>query len=447
MAEELKKTKPRTGAVKTTQTCHEAGQLIKKFNADAAHALQEGAPVAWVMVSSMMEELCASMDISPVFTENYATASASRPGGVKMLETAEGDGYPQGICSYARVGIGHAMLRQQCGCVQPDWPLGGMADPTVILGSTNVCEPRYKWYQQLRRYQSAPYFCGEYSMMRLQSGVDPAEVEHYVIEAAKKEFLRCRDFLVKHTGRKFDESRFLEVVLQGERTRDAWWRCEEIRRAVPGPMPFEDMIGCFPIGFMYSAYPESEAFFNRLYAELKERVAQKKEVGPVGEKYRILWGWGIPPYGYLKLFNIMEEYGAIPVFGTSNTCYGKYTYEDFEQFTNPVERYLVGQFRSINHCMAEANAMHVTQDVYDVVRFAKEYQCDGIIMNGTPSCRFRTIGQMAAIEMLKESTDIPVLIMENDMADPRAINEAEIRSSLESFIQVVDTAKRRREGN
>ena len=144
MAEELKKTKPRTGAVKTTQTCHEAGQLIKKFNADAAHALQEGAPVAWVMVSSMMEELCASMDISPVFTENYATASATRPGGVKMLETAEGDGYPQGICSYARVGIGHAMLRQQCGCVQPDWPLGGMADPTVILGSTKLCEPRYK---------------------------------------------------------------------------------------------------------------------------------------------------------------------------------------------------------------------------------------------------------------------------------------------------------------
>ena len=86
MAEELKNTKPRTGAVKTTQTCHEAGQLIKKFNADAVRALQEGSPVAWVMVSSMMEELCAAMDISPVFTENYATAAASRPGGVKMLE-------------------------------------------------------------------------------------------------------------------------------------------------------------------------------------------------------------------------------------------------------------------------------------------------------------------------------------------------------------------------
>lgn len=444
--EEVKKDRPRTGAIKTTETCREAGQLIKHFNAKAAEALKNGSPVAWVMVASLMEELCATMDISPVFTENYATASASRPGGIKMLETSEGDGYPQGICSYARVGIGHAMLRKECGCVQPEWPLGGMADPTVILGSTNVCEPRYKWYQQLRRYQDVPFFCGEYSMLKLQAGVNPAEVEKDVIAAAKKELIRCKDFLEKHTGRKFDPDRFMEVVKQGERTRDAWWKCEEIRRAVPGPMPFEDMIGCFPIGYMYSAYAESEAFFNKMYLELQDRVAKKLEVGPVGEKYRILWGWGIPPYGYLKLFNIMEEYGAIPVFGTSNTCYGKYTHDDFDQFTDPFERYLVGQFRSTNHAIAGAAAMKVSPDVYDVLKFVKEYQCDGIVLNGTPSCRLRTLGQMAAIEMLKEQSDVPILIMENDMADPRAINEAEIRSSIESFIQVVDTAKRKREG-
>jgi benzoyl-CoA reductase/2-hydroxyglutaryl-CoA dehydratase subunit BcrC/BadD/HgdB len=446
MADEIKKERSTTGAVKTTQTCREAGSLMREFTENAMEAVKAGEPVAWVMVSSLVEELCATMGISPIFTENYATAAASRLGGAEMLETSEGAGYPQGICSYARVGIGHAMLRRELGCVKSEWPLGGMADPTVLLSSSAVCEPRYKWYQQLRRYQNVPYFCGEFSMTRVQSGINPKELEPLVVKTAKAELHRCKEFLVKHTGRKFDEDRFMEVICQTERTKDAWWKCEEIRRAVPGPMPFEDMIGCFPIGFMYSAYPQSEAFFNKMYLELQDRVEKKLEVGN-GEKYRILWGWGIPPYGYLKLFNIMEEYGAIPVFGTSNTCYCKYTYDDFDRFTDPFERLIVGYYRNSNHFLEEANRLHVTQDVYDVLRFVKEYKCDGIVMNGTPSCRFRTIGQMAAIEMLKEYSDVPILIMENDMADSRAINEADIRSGIESFVQVVNTAKRKREGN
>jgi len=447
MAVEVKKDKVRPGAaVKTTQVCREAGQLMKKFSAEAAANLASGNPVAWVMVASMAEELLAAMDISPVFTENYATTSAAFSGGVQMLETSEGEGYPQGICSYARVGIGHAILRERNGCVDPNWPLGGMQDPTVVIGSSATCEPRYKWYQQLRRYQkNVPYFCAELSMLKLQNGVDPDEAEPIVVKTASQEVRRAKDFLIKHTGQEFDEDRFMETILQMERTKDAWWKCEEIRRAVPGPMPFEDMIGAFPIGFMYCCYPESEDFFQKMYAELLERVEKKLEVGN-GEKYRLLWGWGIPPYSYLKIFNIMEEYGAVPVMGTSNTCYCQYTYDDFDRFTDPFERLVTGRFRNTNHAAREANKLNVTGDVMDVLNFSRDYKCDGIVLNGTPSCRARTIGQMAAIEMLKEHSDVPILIMENDMADPRAVNEAEIRSNIESFIQVVDTAKRKRDG-
>ena len=199
-----------------------------------------------------------------------------------------------------------------------------------------------------------------------------------------------------------------------------------------------------PLAIMYKEEPESEQFFRSLYQELQDRIAKKLSVIP-DEKYRLLWGWGLPIYSYLRIFNIMEELGAVPVMMTAINCFRPYTDESFEKYTDPYERMALGKFRLTNHSIGRANKLHVTQDVLDVIEFCRDFQCDGVVLNATPSCRPRTIGQMAAIEMLK-NTGIPVLTLENDMTDSRTVDEQRIRSSLESFMEVVDTAKRRRLG-
>ena len=69
MAEEIKKEKPRTGAVKTTQTCREAGLLIKQFNANAAKALNKKSlyigdvqiAVTGVDLTSASQDFCAKL--------------------------------------------------------------------------------------------------------------------------------------------------------------------------------------------------------------------------------------------------------------------------------------------------------------------------------------------------------------------------------------------------
>lgn len=197
MSEEKKAAAPekrKTWADKTTESAKMANKLLKKYYAKAAAASDEGRPVAWVMNSSVVDGLLEPMGIASVFTENYATAAAANQGGLAMIETAEKEGYPDNICSYARTGIGHAILRNQCGFVNPEWPRGGMPDPDLLVGSSANCEPRYKWYQQIRRYHNVPFFCAETSMARIYAGVDPKEVEPYVVKAIAAEVRRGKDF-------------------------------------------------------------------------------------------------------------------------------------------------------------------------------------------------------------------------------------------------------------
>lgn len=448
MSEEKKTVVPekrKTWADKTTESAKMANKLLKKYYAKAAAASEEGRPVAWVMNSSVVDGLLEPMGIASVFTENYATAAAANQGGLTMIETAEKEGYPDNICSYARTGIGHAILRNQCGFVNPEWPRGGMPDPDLLVGSSANCEPRYKWYQQIRRYHNVPFFCAETSMARIYAGVDPKEVEPYVVKAIAAEVRRGKEFFEKHTGRKLDMDRLMESVKQGERTCDWWWKCTELCKHVPCPMPVEDFIASVPLAIMYKEEPESEQFFRMQYEELQNRIANNLSVIPQ-EKYRLLWGWGLPIYSYLRIFNIMEEFGAVPVTMTAINCFRSYTDETFEKYTDPFERMALGKFRLTNHSIGRANALHVTQDVLDVIEFCRDFYCDGVVLNSTPSCRPRTIGQMAAIEMLR-NTGIPVLVMENDMTDSRTVDEVKIRNDLEMFMEVVDAAKRRREGH
>ena len=76
----------------------------------------------------------------------------------RFLLKAEADGYSQVLCSYARIGLGFDSLRKELGGIPENAPDGGMPVPDMMLGSSAVCDPRFKWYQAAGRYLEVPTY-------------------------------------------------------------------------------------------------------------------------------------------------------------------------------------------------------------------------------------------------------------------------------------------------
>ncbi len=431
----------KTTAIKATEMAKEGYKFVKRQYAKAAEASAQGKPVAWVMGGQMGEDMLYAMDVVPIYTENYGGVCAAKKAADSFLAAAEADGYSNLICGYARTGIGHAIRRKELGMIPPDAPVGGLADPLILLGSSAGCDPRYKWYQALARYMDAAYI--SYDVLdHVPCAIDPDEVKEDVIAYLIEELRRFKATLEGILGRKMDDDRLMESVVTAEQTRNWWWKCDEIRSAVPCPMPTGDALSCFVPGLFYAPDPESLEFYKKLYAELEDRVRNKIGVVPE-EKYRLLWGWGLPPWYGTNIFNLFEELGAVFVMETCYTAWGPF--EEGDKYTDPIERMARAYFHRANFKMKKAFKNRLNRDVQYVLDYIEEFQCDGLVQHQVMSCPARSIGQRACMDMLKDWVKVPVMYIEGDIVEERGYSEAQTKAQIEAFIETVDSNKKRRQ--
>lgn len=430
----------KTTAVKSTETAKEAYKIVKKMYSRAREAMAQGAPVAWVMAASIAEEMLYTMDVVPIYTENYGAVCAAKKGAAPLLMAAEAEGYSNVICGYVRTGIGHCIKRKELGRIPPDAPEGGMADPTLLIGSSTGCDPRFKWYQALGRYLDVPYFALDAVMP--PPSVDPDEIREYYVAYLIKELKKMKEFLEKTLGRKMDESRLMEAVITSEQTKTWWWKCYEIRRAVPCPMPTEDMLSCVAPGMYYPSYPESMEFYKKLYAELEERVKHKISVVP-DEKYRLLWGGGLPPWHSMNIFNFFEQLGAVFVI---ETCYCQYEpLEDAYKYNDPIERLARWHFNRMSSKHKKALQKGTgSPRIQRLLDWIDEYKTDGLVMHSSVSCRATTIGQIFYKNVIQDYVKIPTLFMESDLVDERNYSEAQTKANVSAFIDILEAYKEKR---
>jgi benzoyl-CoA reductase/2-hydroxyglutaryl-CoA dehydratase subunit BcrC/BadD/HgdB len=149
--------KIKTTAVKGTKAAQKVRGFVKNIYRNAQEAKAQGKKVSYVMVSSHYDEILRAMDIVPLPTENFAGLCAAKREMDRFLLKAEEDGYSQVLCSYARIGLGFDSLRKELGGIPENSPDGGMPMPDMMVGSSNVCDPRFKWFQATGRFLDAPH--------------------------------------------------------------------------------------------------------------------------------------------------------------------------------------------------------------------------------------------------------------------------------------------------
>lgn len=425
--------KQKTTAVHSLETVRRVRGIVKEMNARAHQAKLEGIPVAYCMVASQYDEIIKAMGIVAVWTENWAGLCAAKRDAERFLLKAETEGYPANLCGYTRTGIGFDAMRYEQGRIPEGAADGGMPIPDLLLGSSAMCDPRFKWYQALGRYLDIPIY--NIDVLWPKVGVNLTEVRDYYTKYQRQEFDALVRFLEKHTGKKMDYEVLDEIIDISDQTYLRWWESYQLRKAKPCPMASEDHFNAFVPAFFLLGERKTLDFYNDLYNEIKERV--QRGVGVLqDEKHRLLW-CGLPPWHSLWMFNYFQTLGAVftiegvwdyrpwdPVEIPSNVRHplDKLAYQTFMRFTNRYDK-------------AKRNSGNA--DVELLLDLVNDYSIDGMVMHASMSCRATTIGQIHLRNIIQQYLKIPCLFLASDIVDIRDYSESEWKRRIDAFMEAV----------
>ncbi|MFX1320034.1 MAG: 2-hydroxyacyl-CoA dehydratase subunit D [Promethearchaeota archaeon] len=389
-------------------------------------AYRDGKPTAWATAGTPVEFLYA-MDVQPMLPENSATISAALKKSQEFIELAEEEGYSYDLCSYFKTNVGAVLSNA-------DMSLGGTRKPTFMLSSDVICDTHVNWFQVQAQRFNVPHFTID--VPHVVSNTNNRQRDYFK-KYIKEQLWELLDFITEVTGNEFNPERAREVALNSYELGKVWQEVFELRKNIPCPVSTRDTFGgLFPL-FTMTGLKSPIKLYKRMYREAKERV--DNGIGALEqEDYRLLFE-GIPYWYNLKFFSNLERWNAIIV-------YEPYVYA-FTKYTNPN---LTKKMVVDNPVESMAELVLSFWYIYDLkTRFEKfketvrDWKIDGVLLHNNMSCRPNACGMYDLKRKLMEEADIPTLVIDSDMNDPRKMNEIQVLNQIESFIEILRKRKKK----
>jgi benzoyl-CoA reductase/2-hydroxyglutaryl-CoA dehydratase subunit BcrC/BadD/HgdB len=433
--------KPRTLA---TAAAAKIPKMTRANLASTVQARAEGKKVAYAFIVCAVDEIMRAMDIVPAWGESFSGICAAKRDAERFLQKAEGEDFSRSLCTYATCNLGFDMWREQLGGeMPPNPPWGGMGRPDMILGSgQQLCDPRYKWPQATQHYlPDVPVFVAGLYYPPWDPTIDHKEQEKFYVKYCTEELRACVRFCEKVTGKRMDWDKLAGIVDLTDQTWNMFIETYELRKAVPCPMDTGDAMNTMvPISFMLGTQ-ECLNFYKDLREELIQKI-EKKEGVVDDEKYRLLWGAGLPSWFALADFQYFNSKGAVFPVETTYRCSEAVYRLDLPPMGDPLEHIAWRWVRFWTHWYDAARKRPGSiPEVERLIEYIEEYKCDGVVFHSAFSCRSWHTGIMLQAEILKKVyRDIPVMIMEGDIVDISSYNEADTHNRIDAFIETLATA-------
>jgi benzoyl-CoA reductase/2-hydroxyglutaryl-CoA dehydratase subunit BcrC/BadD/HgdB len=410
--------------------------MVNKMYTEGISAHQEGRPLAWCMVNWWEGDIVMrAMGVTPVYPENYGTVCASTGIAQKYLARAEAEGFPTYLCGYSLNHIGYVAEMKELGKIPHDAPLGGMAEPTFMLGSGIACDTRFKWFQALRQYFDVPVWTIDTPVYDPSEDIN-SEVHTINIRYKASELKRFIEFLENLLGKKMDMDILSEYVENQEKVFRLWWEINEMRKAEPCPMHSRDFWTLMVPGYYMTADKETLNLYQQVHDEVKCRVDQGKgSVSP--EKYRLMFA-ELPPWHSLDFFDKLAERGWN--FVVESQGYHPPEPMLFEPTSDVLERLSAWTYWSgIGHIFtAKKKGYPIFPPVQCYYNWAREYKIDGFISHSLLSCRTATFWLPYIANILKDELNIPNLNIEGDIVDLSVFDPDEILENAQAFEDSMD---------
>jgi benzoyl-CoA reductase/2-hydroxyglutaryl-CoA dehydratase subunit BcrC/BadD/HgdB len=447
MTEEIKQ-EERKKRKTATEAAGKIAPMVKESIKGCLRAKEEGKTVAYTFINCAYDEIIRAMDIVPMWTENYAGICGAKRDAQRFLERAEAEDLSRSLCTYALCGLGFDAWREELGEMPPDSPWGGQARPDLMIGSGQmICDPRNKWYQAAQQYMpDVPIYDVDIPWPPFEHDYNCSEVEEYYVKYIVSQLKGLVEFLEFHMKKKMDWTRLSELVDLTDRTWDLVIDTYELRRAIPCPMGTGDAMNTMvPLVFMM-ATQEAYDFFKDLNNELKQKIANKE--GEIeDEKYRLLWGGGLPSWFALSDFNYFNSKGAVfPVEITYRIIEATHNFDiDLSKISDPLEHIARRWFKNWTYWHKKARKRPGSYpEVERLIQYIEDYHIDGVVMHEAYSCRSWHVGLIWQLKVLKKIyREIPSLILESDIIDISSYNEADTRMRIDTFIDVLEAHKNR----
>ena len=320
------------------------------------------------------------------------------PGGEAVL--------PKNTCPLIKASVG-ARLGRTC-------PFFRIAD--VYVGET-TCDGKKKAYEILG--QDVPMLIMDVPQMKRPK--DILKWKEEIAEFAAK--------VEEITGNKITVENLKESIRLINEKRKALKRVYDARKAIGLPISGRDALLMMQISF-FDDPARCAQMCNRLADELEERIKDGVSVVKEGTKRILITGTPLAVPNW-KLHNIIETSGAAVV--CEEMCTGT---RYFENLVDDSGETLDDLYMALAERYMKNNCACFTPNpgrIEDIIKYAKEYQADGVIDCSLKFCGLYDIEKRSVAEALREA-GIPLLSLETDYEDSDA---GQLRTRIEAFVEMI----------
>lgn len=385
--------------------------IAAKAYDEAWEAKKRGEMVGWC-ASNFPQEIPQTLGIKVVYPENQAAAIAAKGGGLRMCEHAEGLGYSNDICAYARTSLAFLDAGH---CEEMDMP-----QPDFVLCCNNICNCMIKWYENIAKERNIPMILIDIPFK------NDYETDDASVEYIKAQFDNAMQQLSQITGKPFSEERFKEVMAVSQRTAKAWLRAAEFTRYVPSPLNGFDLFNHMAVAVCARGTVEAAEAFEQLADEYEAAVKNGTSTYKGEQKFRVLFE-GIACWPYLRATSTpLKEHGINVTATVYATAFGVL-------YDNTAE--MMRAYSYVPNCVSLERAADMRINV------GRENKIDGAIIHTNRSCKLWS-GIMPEVERrIRDTLHIPTVTFDGDQADPRVFSEAQYRTRIEALCEVMAANK------
>lgn len=398
-----------------------ATELLKKIMADHFHELDEASragsrKIAWC-TSVGPAELLRSMGFLVYFPENHGAMLGASRMAADFIPFANAKGYSPEICSYLTSDIG-AFIQNKTPLLKT-YGIERIPRPDILVFNTNQCRDVQDWFAWYSQHFKVP-------LIGVHTHRDIAGIRKYQIKDIASQIEDLVPELERVGGSKLDMDQLRAVIGLSRNTSRLWRACLETAAVRPSPWTFFDATIHMGPAVVARGTPEAVSYYERLLAELTERV--KAKVGAVeNERHRLYWE-GMPVWG--KLRALSKHFTFLKASVVASTYCNSWIFEQLDPDA-PFES-MARAYTELFIVRDEAYKEKYIENCFDVYHF------DGLIFHDAKTCPNNSNNRYGMPERLSKKLDIPILTINGDLNDLRCYSEEQTKTNIEAFIEQLD---------
>lgn len=391
--------------------------------AELRERVADGEPFA-VLSADSPHEIYRAMDIPYVVVQWWSSLIAAKQLGARYLDVLAGEGLPSTHDQYNALPLGELLAGD------PDSaPWGGLPAPTILQASLSSDGMR-QLFETWARRSGAMFFPIERTVdVRPQVPADwweqlPDRWDEFL--PAERLDLLCDELkgviraLEQTTGRRFDETRFSEVMRLANAQADHNRATRDLVAAtVPAPVGAAETMPAVMIPQWHRGSEWARDAAAALHDEIAQRVQEGTAACP-GERLRLMWlGRGL--WSSLGLYqHFQDRYGAVFVWSMYLGLAADGYLRSFDGGRDPL-RALAARFVPVGEELRMptwSSAWHVKE--------ARLHGIDGVVSLGEED--YFSVRRL-------EQAGIPVLSIDANNVDRRTWSEEDLIEVIDRFIE------------